>query len=55
LLAKFNPVTYAVDLLRGVLLGNFNNNPLSSVLILSLIFIICFGLSTLAFEKGDDL
>jgi ABC-2 type transport system permease protein len=52
--AHFDPVAYAVDLMRGALLGNFFFPPLLSLAILVGINLILGSLAVRVFSRGED-
>ena len=52
-IVKINPATYGVDLLRLVLVGANNNNPLFDVVVLLFFTVVTMSLSVRAFSIGD--
>lgn len=53
ILAHFNPLTYGVDLLRGILLGVWTYNPWLDVAVIAGIAIFFMALATRIFERQE--
>jgi ABC-2 type transport system permease protein len=53
ILAHFNPLTYGVDLLRGILLGSWVYNPWLDVAVIAGIAICFMTLATRIFERQE--
>jgi ABC-type multidrug transport system permease subunit len=52
-LARFNPLTYAVDLLRGLLVGIWSYDPRLDLLVLAAFGLIAVTGATVAFSKQE--
>jgi ABC-2 type transport system permease protein len=52
--AHFDPVAYAVDLMRGALLGTFQFNPYVSIAALFGFIVFLGGLAVRIFNRGED-
>jgi ABC-2 type transport system permease protein len=53
ILAHFNPLTYGVDLLRGILLGTWTYEPWQDIAVISGIAIFFIMLATWIFERQE--
>jgi len=52
-LAQFNPMTYAIDVVRGLILGGWMWGQLAQVILVLLLFdVVCFVIAGRAFRKN---
>ena len=49
-ISEFIPLTYSVNLLKGAWIGAVSQADLTSIMLLSVIFVVCIAASTITFK-----